>query len=149
MSRQDDNDAWETRSTSSAGSTRRHEMVPTTPVIRPGVDSTPVMTWGNVEATPQRLDQTPRSSSYGNTTPRHQAKSTAVKRLIKATIGTKAPKETPFGFDTKTLRAKKATEEMLRAMASPIIRPRTPGSTPRQPNPDQTPDRKVDIQKKT
>lgn len=132
MSRKEDS-SWETSST--ASTRNKYDLVQSTPVIRPGVDATPLMTWGNVEATPQRLDQTPSRNVI-------RAKSTAVKRLIKATIGTRQQKETPFGFDTKTLRAKKATEDMLRAMASPILKPRTPGSTPRNANGNQTPDHK-------
>ncbi len=107
----------------------RFEMVPTTPLIKPGIEATPIMTWGNVEATPLRIESTPLR------TPSRTSKDSAVKRLIKANISSRKA-DSPFDFDTKSLRNNKATEEMKAVMQSPVI-PRTPRSsgthTPRRP----------------
>lgn len=129
-----DNGSDETRS--QAGSvTKGFDLVQTTPLIRPGVDATPLMTWGQVEGTPLRLPPSTPSS-------RSQGKATAIKRVLKATLPSKAS-ASPFSFETKSMRAKKATEEMMKAMRSPVI-PRTPRSTPGrgdEGNPQATPPR--------
>eukprot|EP00889_Picochlorum_renovo_P003958 jgi/Picre1/30988/NNA_006346.t1 len=43
-------------STSRADAAPREYSIMATPVIEPGVDATPLMTWGKIDATPQRLD---------------------------------------------------------------------------------------------
>ncbi|WPT10621.1 Splicing factor ESS-2-like protein [Picochlorum sp. SENEW3] len=43
-------------STSQAEAAPREYSIMATPVIEPGVDATPLMTWGKIDATPQRLD---------------------------------------------------------------------------------------------
>lgn len=44
------------------------EMVPSTPLIEPGLEATPLMTWGEIESTPINLDR------HGETTPVHSSK---------------------------------------------------------------------------
>lgn len=80
------------------------------------------------EATPTRHETSGKSNN----------RSKAVKQILKASASNVPA---PFSFETKSMRAKRATESMIRAMQSPII-PRTPGgSTPlRKPDDeDQSP----------
>lgn len=125
----DETDEDDARSVTTAG--RRYEMVPSTPVIRPGIDATPLMTWGSLEATPLRLPPAASPSPHQQQqAERKVVKNEAIKRLIRSTIVD--GKDTPFGFESKLTRSKKATEDIVKAMRSPIL-PQTP-RTPRRPN---------------
>ena len=40
-----------------------YDFVPATPTINPGVDASPLMTWGEIDGAPLRLDATPAIAS--------------------------------------------------------------------------------------
>lgn len=125
-----DADCDDTRSVSTAGTAAQYDMVAGTPVVRPGIDGTPLMTWGAIEGTPQRLQPTPARRA-GPATPLSatQSSSAAARRMIVSSLGRQAQSSAPFSFETKSTRSKRASDEMMAALQSPII-PRTPkGST--------------------
>ncbi|EPZ35995.1 ENTH-domain-containing protein [Rozella allomycis CSF55] len=57
--------------------------VPSTPLIRPGVDSTPIMTWGTIEGTPLRSEETPSRFRMPETPLREHIKDELVSRASK------------------------------------------------------------------
>ncbi|KAG1700171.1 hypothetical protein DVH05_011979 [Phytophthora capsici] len=48
----------------SASLKKDYSLVPMTPLIAPGVDASPLMTWGDIEATPTNLEQVLRTPSF-------------------------------------------------------------------------------------
>ncbi|KAK1948017.1 Splicing factor ESS-2 [Phytophthora citrophthora] len=48
----------------SSSSQKDYSLVPMTPLIAPGVDASPLMTWGDIEATPTNLEHALRTPSF-------------------------------------------------------------------------------------
>ncbi|KAL3673269.1 hypothetical protein V7S43_000990 [Phytophthora oleae] len=48
----------------SSSSQKDYSLVPMTPLIAPGVDSSPLMTWGDIDATPTNLEHVLRTPSF-------------------------------------------------------------------------------------
>lgn len=134
----------ETRSVTTAAG---FDFVPSTPLITPGVQGTPLVTWGTIEQTPLRLnesatgtpfrfpadsekDRLTRSMTEGK--PKTKANAPALKNILKATLKS----SDPFHFETKTTKSDKS-ESISSVLNTPII-PRTPVRTPRR-TPSQHP----------
>lgn len=144
-SKLDDND--ETRSVTTAAG---FDFVPSTPLITPGVQGTPLMTWGSIEQTPLRINETAngtpfrfppsstdtdrlsRSFSEKNSKPKTKSNIPALRNIMKATLKT----TDPFHFETKSTKSGKS-ETLSSILNTPII-PRTPSRTPSR-TPNRTP----------
>jgi protein DGCR14 len=139
----------ETRSVTTAAG---FDFVPSTPVITPGVQGTPLMTWGTIEQTPMRLNESANGTpfrfpagsekdrltrSMSKDKPKTKANAPALKNILKATL--KA--SDPFHFETKSTKSSDKSESISSILNTPII-PRTPVRTPRltpSQHPNHTP----------
>ncbi|CAH0491160.1 unnamed protein product [Peronospora farinosa] len=99
---------------SSEDAQKEYPLVPMTPLIAPGMDASPLMTWGDIEGTPAILGDTPTRISN---TPGFEFQDTSRREKLANRLESKVRHR---GINSRLLRIKTPSRKRLKADQTPV-----------------------------